>query len=246
MIEARELSFTYSSGFSIKCSEFKAPKGAITCLIGSNGSGKSTLLKLIGGRLEPKTGDIYIEGRSLPEHNKDEIEKYIGWLDVSSSELLVEHMCIREHLALALLLARKPVPLFYNQLKSEMISDYLKISPSLLEITESIEKRIYRLSAGQRQLISILLGIIGEKKVIFCDESTAHLDYSNANLFFKEIAKIAGAQKSAIVIITHDLLLAAEYGDNHYILLDGTVKQINLSKTMDIADRIAKLKELIT
>jgi ABC-type cobalamin/Fe3+-siderophores transport system ATPase subunit len=245
VIEATDLSFAYSSGFSISCSEFRAPKGAITCLIGNNGSGKTTLLQLIGGKLTPTAGTIQLNGRALCEYDKSEAEKCIGWIDVSTAELLVEHMSIRDHLALALLIAKKPVPFFYNKLKSEGIVANRLMKLPLLNSTENLEKKIWQLSAGQKQLIAILLGIIGEKKVVLCDESTAHLDYSNAKLFFEEITKIAEILNSAFIVITHDLLLAAEYGNYHYIFSNGSVNQIEFKNTMDTSERIVVLKEML-
>jgi len=246
LIELSNISYTYNSTrFSLSCKNFIALRGNITCIIGCNGSGKSTLLKLIAGKLGHFDGSIHFDGKPLSSYNKSDLMRLIGWIDVSASDLLIEEMTLKEHIALALLIAKIPVPIFYNGLKQEYICNNLSLSgDKLLELTQSLNKKTGHLSAGQKQMVSIVLGIIGEKKVILCDESTAHLDAFNARSFFEEMKTLAQMQKAAFIIVTHDLLLAAEYSDRIYLSNGGAIEEVKLNSLDNISLKINKLKEI--
>ena len=78
-VDINNLSFEYEEGAkTIDQISFSVPKGSYTVVLGHNGSGKSTIAKLIIGLLEPKTGDITVDGIHLDEEHLYDVREKVG------------------------------------------------------------------------------------------------------------------------------------------------------------------------
>jgi iron complex transport system ATP-binding protein len=244
MISVQNLEFSYDekSNFTLRCDEFIAQPSKLTCVIGRNGSGKSTMLKLIGRILEPVRGTITLKGKNITAYTNKEIRELIGWIDSSMFNALVEELYVLDHLALALYLSNVKIPFFYRNIEFNNFLDTKSNSNNILN--ELLNSKIGNLSSGQRQNVTIALTSLAENKILLTDESTANLDIYYSRLFFKKMKKISKLNSSTVVIITHDILLAAEFGDEIYFIDEGNIYKINFEDD-DITSRIKRCKSKI-
>lgn len=201
-IKLKNIYFTYDSRspdvvFGVS---FEVKKREIFSLLGSNGSGKSTLLSIISGLEKPYRGSVEINGRSLKKYRRDEL--YNGLLaflpqDVQSTFL---HDSVGEELD------------FTEDCRIYDFKPFYGMHP-------------YDLSGGQQQLLGIKKLLTGNPEIILLDEPTKGLDGSWRGIIV-DIIKEMRQSGMTVLIVTHDMELAAECSDRCGIFFDGAVTAI--------------------
>lgn len=245
MIIAQNLEYSYATGFKLECTSFRASPSEITCIVGSNGSGKTTLLKLLSGAITPQNGSIMIAGETLNDLPKREVLRVVGRIDATASKSLVDELFVVDHLALALSISGEPVPFFIRLLNSNNLPAQSRLGKELAsEIKKLLYTRIGELSSGQKQTVTIALAVLNQRQVILADEGAAHLDVKNARRFFDNMRRTAIQNALACVVVTHDLLLVAEFADRIYTLDEGVVNEMKFSPHDDIKSKIAQLEKV--
>lgn len=184
-LELNKISFWFKSS-EIKIidefsSKFNSPNAI--AIIGINGCGKTSILKLISGYLTPKEGKIIIN---------DKIVK-----DVNSRKNLVTY--VPENARLFLI---GPTP--RKDLK-RIIKDEKKVDTLFKKYNlESLaDKKIYKLSEGQRRLIALFISFQTDSKILLFDEPTIGLD-TNGRAFFLKLMKKSKLDGKIIIIATND------------------------------------------
>lgn len=227
MIHCTDIEFCYDShfgkrsAFALKCKRFEAPTHFLTFVLGSNGSGKTTFLKLLAGLLKPVRGTISLNGQ--PELLRSEI----GWIDVRAAENLVSELTVVDHLALALVGLDKNLPLLPRTASDAYYEEKLsRIGGLQKETVKLLRERVSDLSRGQKQLLSIALAVMAERSLLLADETTANLDVRKGREFFTALTELAANNDIAVVVVTHDLLLAADFGNRFYRLTQGEVNEL--------------------
>lgn len=194
-----------------------------------------------GGRLRASSGTILLDDET---HNDSaSLSASISLMDVADSDLLVNELQVLDHLVLAKIAAGNKVPLFFRATTLASVEEGLSLLKDAWALKDLISKKAGDLSAGQRQILSIAIALKGEKRALLCDESTAHLDPKNARLFFDLMGLIATQHVLPIVIVTHDLLHAAEFAKSVYLVSDGKVINLYADQSKDLANRIRVLEE---
>lgn len=163
---------------------FKTP--GLVLIKGKSGSGKSTLLHLIGGLLEPTSGEIIIDGHSLQNKTYSRRDLYNQKVSfIFQGYHLIEQLSVYDNLSL------------FGFDKSSIINSLKKV-----EMDKQIHQKVETLSGGQKQRIAIARAYLIRPKILLADEPTAALDIETANLIkqlFMELSK-----ESLILIVTHD------------------------------------------
>lgn len=194
----------------------RIPEGKITALIGPNGSGKSTLLKTLARQLSPETGQVLMNGRDLRAMPARELARNLGILfqehlapgDISVEEL-VQH-------------GRYPHSGF---LQSPSVRD-LEAVEEALRLTDLVGLRhrpVDKLSGGQRQLAWIAMTLAQEPRYLFLDEPTTFLDLAHQFDLMDLILRLNQVTGKTIVLVLHDLNLAARYADHLVVLRQGKI-----------------------
>ncbi|MBQ4822872.1 ATP-binding cassette domain-containing protein [Aquimarina sp. MMG016] len=210
MIRTTSLRYTYQN---TKTDTFYFPDIDLSfeqnaLILGPSGIGKTTLLHLIAGLLIPKSGNVFIGNTCVQELTRGQLNnfraKHIGMIfqrgHFIKSLTLLENLTMREKLS------KKRTD---QHRKKQLIEE--------LELTEVRNKKVHELSEGQRQRLSIALGVIHKPKVILADEPTSNLDDANCEKVISLLKKEAQICKSNLVIITHDQRVKSHFG-NHIIL----------------------------
>ena len=182
-------------------------------VIGPSGSGKSTLLGILAGLDKPTSGEIFIKEEPLhllSEEGRAKVRKDSVAFVFQNFELLAGLTAL-ENVMLPLELKNK------KNAKDIAISylERVKMHSRLMHYPQ-------QLSGGEQQRVAIARAFACEAEVLFCDEPTGNLDSSNSEMISDLIFESFKESSSALIIVTHDILLANKC-DEKIELLDGKI-----------------------
>ncbi len=213
-LAADNLSFSYKSRQVLQDISFEVKSGDFLGIIGPNGSGKTTLIKLLDGILSPEQGHIKLDGVKLADIARIKIARRIAvvsqglWLNFS---LNVQQL---------VLMGRYP---YLGRMRFEGSCDY-EIAKRVMELTDvcGLERRYYHeLSGGERQRVLLAKALAQEPELLLLDEPTVYLDINHTLDFFDLIKKMNKEQGLTVVVVSHDINLAADYADRIILLKSG-------------------------
>jgi multiple sugar transport system ATP-binding protein len=187
--------------------------GEFVVIVGPSGCGKSTLLRMIAGLEEISEGEIRIGDRDVTDADP----KDRGVAMVFQNYALYPHMTVRENLAFALEMARRP--------KAE-IGARVEAAAAALHIGELLDRKPAQLSGGQRQRVALGRAIVRNLRVFLFDEPLSNLDAALRVAMRAELVKLHRELRSTIVYVTHDQVEAMTLGDRIVVLEAGVVKQV--------------------
>jgi len=185
--------------------------GQLWGIIGPNGAGKSTLLRLMAGLTRPSAGVIHLDGNELAAIPTRERAKRIAFLPQDLPRDLVMQV---KQIALLGRFPHRQFGLF------ESSEDYA-IATQALRTTHTLDladRTMNTLSGGEAQRVHVAAALAQQPAILLLDEPTAALDLRHQLALF-EIFQSLSAARMAIVVVTHDLNLAARFC-SHVLLLD--------------------------
>ncbi len=190
--------------------------GEIHALLGANGAGKTTTLNLLLGFVQPRSGQVRINGID-PAASPTAARRQIAY--IPENVALYGHLTARENVAYLLDLA-------------EQSADATAISAALsaagLDQTAH-DRRVSGFSKGMRQKVAIALALARQVPALLLDEPTSGLD-PQATMEFSRLLGVLRGQGVAILMVTHDLLGAADIADWIGFLRGGRlVEQVSAS-----------------
>jgi cobalt/nickel transport system ATP-binding protein len=224
MIELRDVSFNWPDEPGLlKRFSLTVRPGEKVVLLGSNGCGKSTLLKLMNGLLEPVAGEILWRGEKLTRTNLRQPGKAAAFrracvLLFQHPEAMLFNPSVREELAYGL-----------KQLGEGDIDHAVDKWARLLSIEALLDKAPFLLSGGQKQKVALACLLVLEPELLLLDEPSSSLDPATIG----RLVDLLLHSNKTLVVATHNLSLAAEFGERAVvlgtegrILFDGSVAQV--------------------
>ncbi|TEW54157.1 heme ABC transporter ATP-binding protein [Psychromonas sp. RZ22] len=190
----------------------------VTALLGPNGAGKSSLLKCLSRELSvPKNTQLKYFEHSITDWPKNLLPQHLAVLAQQSS--LTFAFTVQEVIELGLL----PLNLSTKQAKKVVRENMVKVG------VENLADRLYpTLSGGEKQRVHLArvltqLNQSKDKTILMLDEPTSALDLAHQHNTLK-LAKQLAYEGAAVIIVLHDLNLAAQYADRVLVLADGEIK----------------------
>lgn len=208
VIEFQNIHVSYGKKEILRGVSLQAERGKITGIIGPNGSGKSTLIKTIYGIAPCKSGNIFLNGENLRTFSRKEIAQKLGYVGQDTS--VVFDFSVEDVIGMAL----------YNQ-KKQAVSAKERIRQVMAELNllKFSGRSIQTLSGGERKMVFLARAVAQGADTIILDEPTNHLDIRH-QLFLLNYLK---QSKKTILLVIHDLRLAAHYCDSLCLMQDGRI-----------------------
>ncbi len=232
MIEIKEVSYQINHHPILNNINLSIPQNGITALIGSNGAGKSTLFSLMA-RLRPlETGCIAYNGRDLASTPTAEIAKMLAILTQESS--IHSRIAVRD----LLMFGRYP----YHQGRPTA-EDQAMVDQALeqFELRPFAHRYLTELSGGQRQRAMIAMVFCQSTEYVLLDEPLNNLDMHYARNLMQLLRQITDQHKKTIVVVLHDINMAAAYADHVIAMQDGRVLFCGEPNTVFTTENIKQL-----
>ncbi|APQ97390.1 ABC transporter ATP-binding protein [Clostridium botulinum] len=205
-IETKNLDIAYEDTLIVKELNMQIPKRKITSIIGANGCGKSTILKSVGRILKPKKGVVHLSGQDISKLSTKEIAKKMA--------ILPQNPTAPSGLTVSELVAygRFPHQKGFGNLTEED-KRIVKWALAATKLSEFERREVDTLSGGQRQRVWIAMALAQQTDLILLDEPTTYLDLAHQLEVLKLLYELNRNQKCTIVMVLHDLNLAARFSD---------------------------------
>jgi len=212
------LKFSYNDSPLLNGIDLTVPKGEILAIVGPNGSGKTTLLKNISGILSPEVGSVYLDMTRLPELSMTELARYLAV--VEQEREIGFDFTVREIVALGRLPHRGR---FARE--TSVDKQWIGRAMELANVAPFAERSIRELSGGEKQRVFLAMALAQDPRVLLLDEPTSYLDINHQLQIMEIICQQAAAGLTVLMVI-HDLNLAAQYADRVAILHQGRLLAI--------------------
>jgi len=185
---------------------FEAQTHALVAILGPNASGKSTLLRLLAGLTRPLAGRIKLDGEDVCAMGGRTRARKIALVQQESTLLFPMH--VWEYV----LQGRYP---YGRRLRFEGHDDCLLAENALAQVgAEALrDRRMDQLSGGERQRVILARALSQQPALLLLDEPTQHLDIGGKVELMRRLRRMAEESRYTVVVVTHELNLAAEFFD---------------------------------
>ena len=213
-LTATGLSAGYGEDEILHGLDLAVPPGKITVIVGANACGKSTLLRAMSRLLSPRKGQVLLDGKSIHRTPPRELARTLG--------LLPQSPIAPEGITVADLVSRGRHPhqrLFSRWTRAD--DEAVDAALTATKTSELAERPVDELSGGQRQRVWIAMALAQQTEILLLDEPTTFLDISHQVEVLDLLTDLNHARGTTVVMVLHDLNLAARYADHLVAMTDG-------------------------
>lgn len=213
---ARALSAGYPGRTVIDGLDLEFTPGRITMIIGANASGKSTLLGTLARLRAPLSGAVELDGEDAASISRRAFARTVG--------LLPQHPSAPDGITVAELVSRGRHP-HRGVFQRWSAGDSAIVDEAMARtgVTELADRPVGDLSGGQRQRVWIAMALAQSPRILLLDEPTTFLDLSHQLEVLDLLRELNRTQGTTIVVVLHELNLAARYADELVVLHEGRV-----------------------
>ncbi|HXY61185.1 MAG TPA: ABC transporter ATP-binding protein [Chthoniobacterales bacterium] len=188
-------------------------RGEIVFICGASGAGKTTLMYTLAGLERPESGTVEFEGRNLYNGGSSSQARFrnqkMGF--VFQGYFLLPELTALENVSLPSMIGRRSsTQSAQESLDAVGLADRMQHLPA-------------ELSGGEQQRVAIARALTNDPEIIFADEPTGNLDSQSGQAIVELLLKLARARQKTLLIVTHDLTLAAR-GDRELHMKDGLLQ----------------------
>jgi len=219
-LNVEQASYAYSPGaqaaptFTLNSTSFQANECELVAILGPNASGKSTLLRLISGTIAPLSGRVELDGE---ETSRLDTRTRAQRIAVVHQETPLVYPALAGDFVLqgrypygrALRFASKEDIEIAHRALAQVGGDHLA------------GRTIGELSGGEKQRVILARALAQKPRLILLDEPTLHLDIGAQVELLERLRQLAQENRYAVVVVTHELALAAEFADQVVLLHHG-------------------------
>ena len=215
-ITTKNLSHSFGEDLVLKNVSFQVPKQDFFIIIGPNGSGKTTLMKIISGLLKPRNGELKIQNRSIDQYHRKALARIIAF--VPQMTFADFPFTVTE----IVLMGRSPY-LGMLGLEEEKDMEIARQAIAFTGLENLAHRKLDQLSGGEQQRVFIARAICQEPDIILLDEPTASLDLAYQVRIMDLMEQLKNEKGITVVMVSHDVNLAAMYADHLLLLHKGQV-----------------------
>ncbi len=219
-LSVEQVSYAHSANpaqaplFTLEATSFQAKPGEIVAILGPNASGKSTLLNLISGALAPLSGRILLDGFVTHSLTPKTRAQRIAVVQQESRLLFPAR-------AWEFVLQGRHA--HGRSLRFESEDDVLIAKNALAQVgaTELSDRWMDQISGGEKQRVILARALAQQPLLLLLDEPTLHLDIAAQVGLLDALRRLAAENRYTVVVVTHELNLAAEYADQVVLMQRG-------------------------
>ncbi|MFZ0036234.1 MAG: ABC transporter ATP-binding protein [Candidatus Acidiferrales bacterium] len=200
--------------FALGPVSFEARRREIVAILGPNASGKSTLLKLLAGLCKPLSGFVRVDDKEPSQLDPRERAQRIALVQQESA--LLFPLRVWEYV----LQGRYP---YGKRLRFESKEDCVMAENALSQVgaTELRDRWMEQLSGGEKQRVILARALAQQPSLLLLDEPTQHLDIGGKVELLRRLRRLVDENRYTVVVVTHELNLAAEFSDRIVLLHRG-------------------------
>ena len=216
ILTLRNIGYSYGDEWALENIDLDVGEGEILGILGPNGSGKSTLLKVMDNLLVPQEGHIKIRGMSYKGMKRAAFAREVAMV-AQENHFRFSFTCLE-----VVVMGRFP---HLKRLQFEGKRD-LEAAFNSLRSTHALElagRSIHDLSGGEKQRVLLARALAQEPKVILLDEPTSFLDLKYKREIFGLISSLSRNKGVSVVLVSHDIDLAAHYCHRLVMLKKGRI-----------------------
>ena len=204
MITTSNIIHQYNKENTIIFEDISLSEGSQVLIVGNSGCGKTTILHVLGGLLKPSQGEIFINEQSLYEKKPSEIDSFRGKNIgiVFQAPHFINSFTIEDNLFLTQELAG------VKKNKKRVVEVLERV-----KLVHKLKAKVFELSQGEKQRITIARAIINSPKIILADEPTSSLDDSSCQDVIQLLKESAEAENATLIIVTHDQRLIESFNE---------------------------------
>ena len=219
MLQVRNLKVSYDATVIVDGIDLDVPQGGVTTIIGPNGCGKSTLLRATAGLIASDSGTVTLNGVDTAKLKRREIARQLAVLP--QTPVAPEGLTVRDLVSRG----RHPHQSWLRQASAEDARAVDAVM-ELTNIAEFADRPLERLSGGQRQRAWIAMVLAQDTPLVFLDEPTTYLDLSHSVEVLSLVRRLADQEGRTVLMVLHDLNLAARYSDQLIVMQRGEVRAV--------------------
>ncbi|UDL92784.1 amino acid ABC transporter ATP-binding protein [Mesorhizobium sp. PAMC28654] len=208
--------------------------GTVTCVIGPSGSGKSTLLRCLNRLVEPKGGDVLLDGASILAMKPEKLRRRVGMV-FQQFNLFPDHTALEN------------VMLSLTKVKGLPVREAERIAEARLADVGLAARKHHRpgsLSGGQQQRVAIARALAMDPEVILFDEVTSALDPELVKGVLNLMADL-GRRGMTMVVVTHEMGFARKVADQVIFMDEGRVIEAGTPAAIFDTPKSARLKHFL-
>ncbi len=212
LLQVKNLCFAYDEKTILKQINVSICRGERIAVMGSNGAGKSTFFLNLNGVLQPDSGEILLEGKTLKKKDFKELHRRGGFVFQDADSQIIASNVKAE-------ISFGPMNL---GLSKEEVRNRVAAAIEYMELSRLADRAPQYLSGGEKKRVSIADILAMETDVLIFDEPMAALDPVNAQNVESILKRLHGDGKT-LLIATHDVDFAYRYADRILVFSDGEI-----------------------
>ena len=215
-VELVDVRFGYDARAVLDGISMTIPRGKVVAIMGGSGCGKTTILRLVGGQLRPQSGQVRVDGQSVPDLDRDglyDLRRRIGMLFQFGA--LFTDLTVYENVAFVL---RE-----HTDLPEELIRDLVLMKLHAVGLRGTAQLKPAELSGGMARRVALARAIALDPMLVMYDEPFAGLDPISLGVVGQLIRRLNDALGVTSVVVTHDVYESLKIVDYLYFVSEGRV-----------------------